>query len=192
MSKTTSLKAKKTAVRKKTTSTRKLTTTRAPSTKKTSRIQTGANGRPTDYRPEYAEQAYRLCLIGYIDDQLAKFFQVSIQTLHNWRKKNPEFFDATRLGKAVADGRIAHSLFNRAIGITIEEWREAIGRDGELISLKTTKQIPGDVAAQKFWLKNRQPDKWRENFGVSDGQGGAFNLIIHEELRPPKRPPEER
>tara|TARA_R110002073_G_scaffold40577_13_gene115523 strand:- start:2660 stop:3226 length:567 start_codon:yes stop_codon:yes gene_type:complete len=163
-----------------------------PSTKKTPRAKTGANGRPTDYRPEYAEQAYKLCLLGYIDAELAEFFQVSIPTLHNWRKRYPEFLNATRLGKFIADAKVAHSLYNRAIGTTVEEWRETVCSDGQIIALKTTKQIPGDVQAQRFWLKNRQPELWNENIAITDGEGNGFQLIIHEALRPPTRPPEER
>ena len=29
--------------------------------------------RPTDYRQEYAEQAHKLCLLGFTDKQLAVF-----------------------------------------------------------------------------------------------------------------------
>jgi hypothetical protein len=187
---TSSLKAK--TAKKKPAPKRKSGAKRAPSTKKTPRVKTGANGRPTDYRPEYAEQAYTLCLLGYIDAQLAEFFQVSIPTLHNWRKRNPEFLNATRLGKFIADAKVAHSLYNRAVGLTIEELRETEGKDGQVLTLKTIKELPGDVQAQRYWLKNRQPAMWKENIAITDGEGNGFQLVIHEELRPPTRPPEER
>ena len=44
-------------------------------------------GRPTDYKPEYAEQAAKLCALGATDNDLADFFGVSEQTIYTWRKK---------------------------------------------------------------------------------------------------------
>lgn len=37
-------------------------------------------GRPTRYKAEYAQQAYKLCLLGATDKELADFFHVSGQT----------------------------------------------------------------------------------------------------------------
>lgn len=33
-------------------------------------------------------------------------------------------------------------------------------KDGEVVELE--KEVPGDVTAQIFWLKNRRPEKWRD------------------------------
>ena len=40
------------------------------------------SGRPTKYKEEYAEQAYKLCLLGAKDKEMADFFQVSLSTLN--------------------------------------------------------------------------------------------------------------
>ena len=176
-----------------TTSRKTKTGTRMPSPrKKLPRIKTGANGRPTDFRPEYIQVVFDLCLLGFTDRQLAEFFDVSEVTLRSWKKKQPDFLLAMRKGKAIADAKVAHSLYNRAIGITVEELRETVTKDGQIIALKTTKQIPGDVQAQRFWLKNRQPDKWKENIAITDNEGNGFQLIIHETLKPTSSLPEER
>ena len=73
-------------------------------------------GRPTDYRPEFAEQVTKLCLLGATDAQLADFFEVCEDTIHEWKKVHPKFSESIRAGKRVADAEIAHSLFNRAKG----------------------------------------------------------------------------
>ncbi len=36
------------------------------------------------YQEDYAEQAYKLCLLGATDNTLADFFEVSEQTINNW------------------------------------------------------------------------------------------------------------
>jgi hypothetical protein len=34
--------------------------------------------------------------------------------------------------------------------------------EGEIITTKLTKHYPPDTTAAIFWLKNRQPGKWRD------------------------------
>lgn len=186
----TSVKAK--PARKRPPAKKRVTEKASANRKKLARVKTAAIGRPSDFRAEYVHDVFVLCLAGFIDKQIAEVFEVSEVTLRSWKKKRPQFLMAMRKGKAIADAKVAHSLFNRAIGMTVEESREVIGADGKSIWLKTIKHLPPDVSAIKFWLKNRQPDKWKENFGVTDGQGGGFNLVIHECLRPPTETPEER
>jgi len=67
-------------------------------------------GRPTTYDPAYAEQAYKLCLLGATDEQLGDFFEVSRVTIDHWKHEYPLFSDALRRGKLTADGAIAESL----------------------------------------------------------------------------------
>ena len=43
------------------------------------------SGRPTKYKDEYCEQAYKLCLLGATDKEMADFFQVSLSTLNLWK-----------------------------------------------------------------------------------------------------------
>lgn len=58
------------------------------------------------------------------------------------------------------DHAIEESLYRRARGYdteeTIEEDSEKYGRKTRV----TTHHVPGDVRAQIFWLRNRQPKKW--------------------------------
>ena len=60
-------------------------------------------GRPSQYKAEYCEQAYKLCLLGATDVQLADFFGVSEQTLNTWKQKHPKFLESLRAGKDEAD-----------------------------------------------------------------------------------------
>ena len=49
-------------------------------------------GRPSKYLPAHNEQARKLCLLGYTDDQLADFFNVAVSTLTNWKKTKKGFW----------------------------------------------------------------------------------------------------
>ncbi|MCP5245700.1 MAG: hypothetical protein H6937_07055 [Burkholderiales bacterium] len=132
-------------------------------------------GRPTKYRDEYANQAYKLCLLGYTDKELAEFFGVEEQTINNWKLDHKEFFESLSDGKVRADALVAERLFIRACGYRYTETkvREAFGDEGKTIPLELTtteKEVSADVNAALTWLRNRQPGKWRE------GAGGRIEL----------------
>ena len=118
-------------------------------------------GRPSDYKEEYAELAYNYCLLGAIDKELAQFFDVSEQTINSWKSKFPEFLESLKKGKAQADAKVAKSLYNRAIGYQHDE-DKIFNANGEPLIVHTIKHYPPDPVSAIFWLKNRQPNKWRD------------------------------
>lgn len=119
-------------------------------------------GRPTEYRYEYAAQAERLCkLLGATDAQLAEFFGVTEQTINNWKLAHEEFFESIRRGKVFADAVIAEALFHRAKGYSHSAVK--IMQDkGEPLVVDYVEHYPPDTAAASLWLRNRQPEKWRD------------------------------
>src|SRR3982074_2871228 len=47
-------------------------------------------GRPSLYKPEFAAQAFELCLAGATNRDLADTFDVGHSTIDNWLLKHPE------------------------------------------------------------------------------------------------------
>lgn len=125
----------------------------------------GAVGRPTDYIEKYNKQAYRLCLLGAIDEELAEFFEVSVTTIKNWKNSHPGFLSAIKKGKMVADSKVAERLYERAMGYSHPEIHVS-NYKGEIALTELTKHYPPDTVAAFIWLKNRQPEKWRDKIEV--------------------------
>lgn len=120
-------------------------------------------GRPTAYLPAYAEQARRLAMLGLTDVEMAEFFGVSERTLNTWKKAHPDFLQSLKAGKIEADTHVAAGLYQSAIGgHIVTETREQEAPDGSITRTTETKQVPPNVTAQVFWLKNRQPARWRD------------------------------
>jgi hypothetical protein len=92
-------------------------------------------GRPTSYRPEYAEQARKLCELGATDYELADFFDVDVVTVHRWRHTHDEFCNAVISGKNFADERVQRSLYQRAVGYTFES-QKVFQYQGEIVTGK--------------------------------------------------------
>ena len=76
-------------------------------------------GRPTSYRPEFVDQARKLCQLGATDVEVARFSNVSRVTIYRWQVEHPEFCDSMTIGKSVADDRVERSLYQRAIGYDV-------------------------------------------------------------------------
>jgi len=115
-------------------------------------------GRPTKYKEEYNELAYKLCLLGHTDEELAQFFEVHVSTIHQWKLDYPDFSDSIKNGKEFADIEIVQSLYNRARGMTLK--KQVVKGEGAIVEVED--EIPPDTTAMIFWLKNRQPKKWRD------------------------------
>lgn len=120
-------------------------------------------GRPTLYKPEYVTQAARLCSLGLTDQEIADFFEVSVRTLHRWKGEYEEFCHSLSVAKGPADERVERSLFQRAIGYEQEAVKIFMPANAkEPVYAPFREKIAPDTTAAMFWLKNRQPDKWRD------------------------------
>lgn len=169
-------------------------------------------GRPTDYDISYVARAEHYALLGATNDMMAKFFDVAPSTISLWMKIHPAFSEAIKMNRADADGNVVKALYKRAQGYTTKEVSfEKIGSkeeameinpageidltDENIFKIKTTvKEMPPDVAAAFIWLKNRQPELWRDKKQVEANHTGLnFNFNFksgtkNEPLKDPDAP----
>jgi hypothetical protein len=143
----------------------------------------GVGGRPTSYREDYAKQAEKLCKLGATDEEMADFFEVAVSTISKWKLDFPEFSEAVKAGKKVADMEVAHKLHERAVGA---EWTEEqaikikVGQFEERVEIvEIRKAAPPDTTAAIFWLKNRRPKDWRDKQEVE--HSGSLEVLTKEQ-----------
>ena len=134
-------------------------------------------GRPSGYKDEYADLAYKFCLLGATDEDLARNFEVSEQTINRWKGTYPEFVLALKSGKEDADAVIAKSLFHRAKGYEHSEDKIFL-YEGEPVIVPTIKHYPPDPTSMIFWLKNRQPVKWRDKQEIDLAGKLTYSLLL--------------
>lgn len=118
-------------------------------------------GRPPKYKDTFAKQAEKLCALGATDEDLADFFEVSVRTVIRWKSEHEDFCQALKVAKEEADNRVERSLYQRAVGYSFDS-EKVFNNRGDVVRAKTREHCPPDVTAQIFWLKNRQPDRWRD------------------------------
>lgn len=127
-------------------------------------------GRKTKYHPSYARQAEVACVEGgFTDAKLAKLFDVSITTITTWKRKYPEFLASVKRGKDEFDSmKVEASLLKKALGTKVKKitkepfYDEKSGKTKMVVTKTEVTDLLGDTTAQIFFLKNRQPQRWRD------------------------------
>lgn len=117
--------------------------------------------RLTEYREEYAEQAAKLCKLGATDADLAMFFEVAPSAIYRWKLNFPEFKDAIQRSKDEVDATVEQSLYRRATGYSHSAVK-IMQYEGGAVEVPYVEHYAPDPASMIFWLKNRQPERWRD------------------------------
>lgn len=123
------------------------------------------HGATTLYRQEYALIALRFMMLGATIEDLAELIGVSRTTIYNWQEDNKKFSTAISGGRNYADANVASRLYQRAMGYT-HEAEEIKVADGVIHRVPVTKHYPPDPQSAMFWLKNRQPELWKDKVEV--------------------------
>ena len=127
--------------------------------------------------------AYVACVEGgFTDVKLAKLFGVSKSTINLWKRVHPEFSDSTRRGKDQYNRLDAEkSLLKLIKGFryteTTKEAKPIVTKNTEtgeeeiigeklLVTKKVHKFIPPNERSIRFFLKNRDPARWRDTQAV--------------------------
>lgn len=118
----------------------------------------------TDVKPRLVEiEAWKRD--GLTNEQIMKNLGIGRDSFYRYKDKYSEFSDALKKGKEVADIEVENALFKRAIGYkykeVIKEVKEIDGKKSTYVK-EVIKEMPGDVGAQIFWLKNRKSSKWKD------------------------------
>lgn len=139
--------------------------------------------RPPKYKPDYAEQARKLCLLGATDQEIADFFEVDVRTVYRWKADHDEFCQALKAGKDEADARVERSLYQKAIGYEQEEVKIFMPGGAEApVYAPFRAKIAPDTTAAIFWLKNRRPAQWRDK--TEQHVSGETTVVTRVELVP--------
>ncbi len=119
------------------------------------------------YKKNFPARAGKYARDGMIDREIAAKLGISEPTYHVYQKKYPKFFKSIERGKIPVNVQVEKALLKRALGYNIIEKTSEYEKPEKgkpiLKSIKKVKkEIVPDVTAEKFWLSNRDPERWRE------------------------------
>lgn len=143
-------------------------------------ISGNPDGAPTKYKPEYNQQAFKLALLGATDAEMADFFQVHVDTIHEWKKVHVLFSDSVNDGKVKADSEVANKLYDRALGakwteqaaFKVRNQKESGVFTEEVVIVDLQKGAPPDTQAISLWLRNRKSSAWKDKTETDHTTGG--------------------
>ena len=118
------------------------------------------NGAPKkEYKNEYADQAFNLCLLGKTSEQIAEALGISHDTLYKWKKLYSDFAEAIQEGKVYSNAKVARSLYEKCFDREVEVEKAFVYKGSEVI-VKLKEKREADIGAMKMWLANRERALW--------------------------------
>ena len=119
-----------------------------------------------------------LAPMGMSNKEIADVIGVSDRTIYRWLEENPEFCHTYNNENLYGDAKVTQAMYKAACGdvVTIET-HEGVDATGNVIDKKVTKQHKPDITAAKFWLTNRQPDRWKEKI-TQEITSGEININV--------------
>lgn len=121
-------------------------------------------GRPTKYEDIDLEYVEKLASAGLTDVQIAAIMEIAPSTLYLWKNEHPEFSEALKRGKEVADEKVVKALYSRALGYTHPDVHIS-NFQGMVTVTPIFKHYPPDPTSCIFWLKKRKPKDWGDETG---------------------------
>lgn len=119
-------------------------------------------GRRTKYSHALSVVILELFSRGKTDKQVCEIIGISEKTLNNWKNKFPGFLPSVRAAKSITDEAMEMRLIQRGMGYDFTEEKLSWDKYGNELRGTVRRHVPPDVGAILNWLKNRQPEKWRD------------------------------
>lgn len=121
----------------------------------------GGPGRPaSEPTPEHCRVAKHACRLGATDLELANILGVDVSVIKRWQVTDESFSHACKVGGDMADARVERGLYQRAVGGTKWSKREAVTKEGDVVTLESTEEVLPDTAAASRWLESRKRKDW--------------------------------
>jgi transposase-like protein len=133
-------------------------------------------GHPTlydpDLHPDWAEGMRRS---GYTMEEVAEAMSVNVDTLREWAKEHHKFSVAIKEGAVESCGRASRVLYRRAMGFDEVEDTTETADGGMRVSRR---QLPPDTAALRFFLMNRDRQRWTERRELGGDSRNPIGVIF--------------
>lgn len=140
--------------------------------------------------PDKLERVIGALRAGASDEVAGQAVGVTGQAIRNWAKRHPEFAREARAAKEFADGAVTVSLYKMATGQVTGKRLVFNKRTGDVIRdergapVYEETRLQPNVTACIFWLKNRQPDAWKDRVDHAGDPDRPVKVVLVEEGAP--------
>jgi hypothetical protein len=121
------------------------------------------SGRKSTFLVQYVQIAKQMAYLGATDRDLAEAFGTTIAVIWKWKTMHPAFGSALKLGKEEPDARTKRSLYQRANGYSYDAVKIFMPAGAKApVIVPYVEHVPPDPTSAIFWMKNRDPEHWRD------------------------------
>lgn len=141
-----------------------------------------------ELRKEWLRDVCAFARAGLTDWEIAQHYNTTRQTFLNWKDAHPEIQQALDEGRSEATARVARTMYEKATGYSFKS-EKIFQYEGEVIRAETIEHVPPDTTAAIFWLKNRDPENWRDvrqieaDIRVPEAEEGAITGLAMAVMR---------
>lgn len=148
--------------------------------KKKPAVDKKPRGRPSSYHKEYNLAVEYMARAGMTDKQISEKLEINEQTLNNWKKAHPDFFESLKRGKESIDDQVESALLRRALGFVNPNAVKIFMPAGasEPVYAPYDEYYPPDIMACIYWLNNRRPGKWKRNPESGDDDDNRLEVVV--------------
>jgi hypothetical protein len=129
------------------------------------------------YRPEYARIAGEMVKLGATRADLAKAFDVSEESIRQWRLRHPKFAEALRVADEHVVTNCEIALYELATGTSFEQTKVVSTPDGP-VRVRYNEALPPSLPAIAKVLTNRAPERWSKEGGKIELTGPNGTPLI--------------
>lgn len=135
-------------------------------------------GRPTKYNKQFHPiLVEKMARLGYTDIEMSEELDITPSTFNKWKTEKPEFSESIIKGKNDINKQVENALLRNALGFS-EEDVKIFQFEGQPVYADYTKKHKPETKAQELWLRNREPDRWREKKEI-ELTGGELPISIN-------------
>ncbi|SFM35489.1 hypothetical protein [Salibacterium qingdaonense] len=132
-------------------------------------------GRKNKYQTHvepYLKEIEHWCRDGATEEEIRVRLGVGSSSFARYKNEYWELRETLKRGKQEADYEVEDALFKRATGYQYEEVTYEMGHETK----RVVKHYAPDPTSAIFWLKNRQPEKWKDKQDI-EHSGGLNNQV---------------
>lgn len=117
---------------------------------------------------------------GSTDEEVSQKLNISKTTLYKYVEDHSELSELRKKSKEIIDSEVEEALLKKSLGYEYtettreERWNNDTKKYEMAITKEVTKQVAPDTTAMIFWLKNRQPELWKDKHEVE--HSGSLKL----------------
>jgi hypothetical protein len=141
----------------------------------------------SSYAPSrHPEAARRLVALGATDWDIAQAFGVTMKMLWRWKLEHDKFAQALAFRDEDAvfqNDRVKRSLLHRATGYSYHA-EKIVVVEGEVVRVPTIEHVPPAESSMRFWLQNRDPERWNAAHNVNLHASATLDVTITKDTSP--------